>query len=285
MSSHIKGLLITALGVLLVTPDSLFVRLIDAEPLATAFWRGLTAGALIFVVVLTTQGPRAFGAVLSAGRPAWIYMALLGSTAPAFVMAVTHTSVANVVFIFATIPIFAALFSRVFLGEPIEKRIVATMIVVLIGLGVIAYGSGASEIASWKGDVWALYIAIAYAGALTAVRRVKDMSMIPAVPFAYFGAAAVLFFFSDPFTAWAANWPLLLGHGLFIGAATCFLTLGPRYISSAEVGLLILLESVLAPILVWAALGEDPGRLALIGGAIVVGALLASNLAALRAQR
>ena len=63
------------------------------------------------------------------------------------------------------------------------------------------------------------------------------------------------------------------------------LTLGPRYISSAEVGLLILLESVLAPILVWFWLGEDPGAMALIGGAVVVGALVISNLVALRASR
>ena len=82
MSNQVKGLLITALGVLLVTPDSLFVRLIDAEPMVTAFWRGLTAGAMIFVVVLATQGPRVFTPVLRAGWPAWIYMAMIGSTAP-----------------------------------------------------------------------------------------------------------------------------------------------------------------------------------------------------------
>ena len=67
--------------------------------------------------------------------------------------------------------------------------------------------------------------------------------------------------------------------------ATCFLTLGPRYISSPEVSLLILLESVLAPLLVWAIVGEDPGRWAMIGGAVVIGALLASNFVALRRRR
>ncbi len=285
MSPHAKGLILTALGVLLVTPDSLFVRLIEAEPLAIAAWRGLTAGVVILIFVLIFQGPRAIPAAFGAGWPSVIYAVLLGSTAPALVMAVTLTSVANVVFIFATIPIFAAVFSRVFLGEPIKRRIIWTMLVVLVGLAIIAYGSGTSEVASWRGDIFALYIAVAYAAALTAVRKVKDVSMIPVVPVAYIGAAIILGFFSDPLAAWEANWPYLLGHGAFIGAATCFLTLGPRYISSAEVGLLILLESVLAPILVWAVLGEDPGRLALVGGAVVVGALLASNLAALRMAR
>lgn len=67
--------------------------------------------------------------------------------------------------------------------------------------------------------------------------------------------------------------------------ATCLLTLGPRYISAAEVSLLILLESVLAPLLVWAAIGEDPGPWALVGGSVVIGALLLSNLWALWSHR
>jgi drug/metabolite transporter (DMT)-like permease len=63
------------------------------------------------------------------------------------------------------------------------------------------------------------------------------------------------------------------------------LVLGPRYLSSAEVALLILLESVLAPLLVWAVVGEDPGIWAIFGGAVVIGALLVSNLIALRRSR
>ena len=106
--------------------------------------------------------------------------------------------------------------------------------------------------------------------------------MIPAIPIAYISAALVISFFHAPLPAFAGQWPLFLGHGVFIAAATCLLTLGPRYISSAEVSLLILLESVLAPILVWAVIGENPGHWALIGGAVVVGALLVSNLIALR---
>ena len=282
MNTHLKGVLITALGVLIVTPDSLFVRLIDSDPLATGFWRALIAGLVVMVVILLFQGPRAFSVVVRSGRPGLIYMILIGSTAPAFALAVTHTSVANVVFILAATPIFAAIYSRIFLGEPIDRRMVLTLIAVVIGLGVITYGSNESEIASWGGDLWALYIAAAFAAALTAVRKVRDVSMVPAVPFAYIGAAAVLAFFISPFEAFDEKWPLYLAHGALIGAASCLLTLGPRYISSAEVSLLVLLESVLAPILVWWLLGEDPGSLAIIGGAMVIAALLISNYVALR---
>lgn len=282
MNDHVKGLLITTLGVLFVVPDSLFVRLIVAEPLTVAFWRGMTSGLLILIGLLAVQGLRGFGAVLRSGWPGLVYIFLIGSTAPGFVLAVTQTSVANVVFIFASMPVFSALFSLIFLGEPIRRRMVLTMAAVLAGLGIIAYGSDASEIASWKGDLWALYVTIAYSGALTAVRKLRDISMIPAIPIASIGAALVLWPFTAPVVAFPAQWELFIGHGAFIAVATCFLTLGPRYISSAEVSLLILLESVLAPILVWAVIGEDPGPWALIGGAVVIGALFVSNLVVLR---
>jgi drug/metabolite transporter (DMT)-like permease len=285
MNDHLKGLAITTLGVLLVVPDSLFVRLIAAEPMVTAFWRGLTSGTFVLIVLLAMQGLNGFRAVLGTGWPGLIYTVLIGTTAPAFVLAVTNTSVANVVFIFASMPVFAALFSRVFLGEPIQLRMVLTMIAVIGGLGVIAYGSTESQIASWRGDIWAVYVSAAFAAALTAVRRVRDVSMIPAIPFAYIGAALVLGMFVTPGPAFSAQWPLFLGHGAFIGAASCLLALGPRYISAAEVALLVLLESVLAPILVWAVVGENPGRWALVGGVIVVGALVVSNLVALRNRR
>lgn len=282
MNTHLKGLIITTLGVLFVVPDSLFVRLIDAEPLVTAFWRGITAGTMILIGILMLQGTTAIRASLSTGWPGVIYMVLMGSTAPGFVLAVTQTSVANVVFIFASMPVFAALFGWVFLGEGIGRRMVLTMLGVFVGLGILAYGSHENEIASWKGDLWALYVSAAYAGALTAVRRLKDISMIPAIPLSYIGAAIVLLPFVSPMIPVATQWHLLLLHGGFIAIATCFLTLGPRYISSAEVSLLILLESVLAPLLVWAVIGEDPGRWALVGGAVVIGVLLLSNMVLLR---
>ena len=285
MNMHAKGLLVTTLGVLCVVPDSLFVKLIVADPMVTAFWRGMTSGVMILIGLLMVQGTRGFHAVLTSGWPGWIYIILIGSTAPAFVLAVTHTSVANVVFIFASMPVFAAIFGRVFLGETIRPRMIWTMLVVMIGLAIIAYGSGDSEVASWKGDLIALYVSAAYAAALTAVRKLKSVSMIPAIPIGYIGAALLLWPFVEPMAPVAVQWPLLLGHGAFIAIATCLLTMGPRYISSAEVSLLILLESVLAPLLVWAVVGENPGRWAILGGAVVIGALMVSNLVALRRRR
>jgi drug/metabolite transporter (DMT)-like permease len=264
--------------VLLVVPDSLFVRLIDADPMVTAFWRGIIAGGFILFGLVLFQGLSGFKGILKSGNPGLIYTFLIGSTAPAFVLAVTNTSVANVVFIFATIPIFASIFSLVFLKEPIRRNMVVTIFFVLIGLGVIAYGSGYSEVASWEGDLWALYVSVAFAGALTAVRQVKGISMIPAIPIAYIGSAVLIGLFYLPLQEFKQDWYLFLGHGAFIAGATCLLTLGPRFLSSPEVSLLILLESVLAPILVWFFLGEYPGEWAIFGGTLVILTLIVSNI-------
>ena len=105
--------------------------------------------------------------------------------------------------------------------------------------------------------------------------------MVPAVGVAYLIAAVVLSAFISPWKIAVDQWYLFVIHALFISASACLLALGPRYITSAEVALLILLESVLAPLLVWVLLGENPGIYALIGGAIVTGALAISNVVAL----
>ena len=117
MSEQLKGFLITSLGVLLVVPDSLFVRLIDAQPMNIAFWRGATAGGFIFVAVIIFQGVSGFSKVFRSGLAGWLYIFLIGSTTPAFVLAISYTTVANAVFILATTPLFASVLGFVFLGE------------------------------------------------------------------------------------------------------------------------------------------------------------------------
>ena len=67
--------------------------------------------------------------------------------------------------------------------------------------------------------MWALYVSMAYAGALTAVRPLKEISMVPAIPFAYIASALVVWPFIEPMAAFPAQWMLFLGHGAFIGIA------------------------------------------------------------------
>lgn len=285
MTPYLKGILLTSLGVLCVVPDSLFVRLIEAEPLAIAFWRLLNSGLLIAAGLLLWQGVAPFRAVLRTGWVGLVYGICTGLSGVMFVLAVAHTSVANVVFIIASMPVFAMIFSRVFLGEPITRRMLVTILAVAMGLGIIAAGSGETQAASLKGDLLALAVSATFAAGLTAARQMRHVSMVAAIPLAYVGVALLLFPVAAPLAIGAGQVPLLALHAGFIALSSIFLALGPRYITSAEVSLLVLGESILAPLLVWAALGEDPGPWALAGGAVVLGALFASNLYVLLRRR
>lgn len=285
MTDQIKGLLITLFGVLFVVPDSLFVRLIDSDALTIAFLRVTLVGVLIGGVLLIRQGTAPFRAFVATGRYGLIYTIGLGGSGVLFVMAVSLTSVANVVFIIASLPVFAVLFSRVFLGEAISPRMFWTILAVIPGLAIIAYGSGETAGASLTGDLLALCVSALFAAALTAARKVRATSMVPGVAFGYVLAGLAILPWAAPLSLPAAHIPLVALHVGTIAVSAVLLALGPRYITSAEVGLLVLLESVLAPLLAWWFVNENPGPFALLGGSLVVGALFASNLWVLRRRR
>ena len=240
---------------------------------------------MIGIGVLLTQGVDPFRAVLRTGRYGVVYMVGTGASGVLFVLAVSLTSVANVVFILASLPVFATIFSRIFLAEPISKRMVITITVVMCGIAIIAYGSAQTDQASVTGDLLAVAVSALFAAGLTAARRAKAVSMVPGVAMAYLVVAAVIAPFANPMNVAPLQAPLILLHGTVIVCSSVFLALGPRYITSAEVGLLVLLESVLAPLLVWAVIGENPGQYALAGGAVVILALFVSNIIFLRRRR
>ena len=120
---------------------------------------------------------------------------------------------------------------------------------------------------------------------LTYARKSKAKSMIPVTPFALFMSGIVFLPWASPFIFEGLDAQYALFHNLLIAASTCLIVLGPRYIPSAEVALLILGESILAPILIWLVIGEYPGTWALIGGLIVLMTLFTSNLIALIYQK
>ncbi len=87
-----------------------------------------------------------------------------------------------------------------------------------------------------------------------------------------------MFWFVEPLETLATDGALYLLHGVLIAVSTCGLTLGPRYISATEVSLLILLESVFAPILAWLVLSEIPAQSTIIGGFFILSALVVYNI-------
>ncbi|MCP4309341.1 MAG: DMT family transporter [bacterium] len=206
-----------------------------------------------------------------------------------FITAVTFTTVANALVIISVAPLFAALFGLIFLREPVAGRTWLAIMAAIGGLAVIAYPSlHGIKIAGQGliGDIAALGTAIAMAAFFTILRRARGIDMVPALIVSGLMTALIVLPFSSPLTMTAIDygWLALLGIVITPIAFTLIST-GPRYLSAAEVGLLMPMETVLGPFWVWLILAEWPGPYALAGGGVVIVTLITHSFAALRAER
>ena len=281
MNNQTKGLLITGIGVLALIPDSLIIRLVDEATMTVAFWRAALSGIAITAFLIITRGPKS---MMHFSRPALLFAGCYAINTILYVIALSLTTVAATVFLLATAPVWALIISRIFLKEPLTIRMIVTVFFTLTGIGIIALGSSIS-FGAILGNLAALGVAISLATAFTIARASSDISMIPATALSYLVAAIAVTPFVVSYTLEPADWPkmLILG-GALLPLATCLMAIGPRYITSAEVGLFLVLESIFAPILVWYVLGENPGPTAIIGGIIVLLVLTVSNIIGLRAK-
>ena len=281
-NNQFKGIAITSIGVLAFVPDSLLLRLIDADILPTLMWRGLFSGFIIsfwsFIflrndLIIFIKSPKMTGI---------IYMLFHAIGNLLFITAIELTSVANSLFIMSTSPIFSVLISRFFLKEPFDPRILFTIFGALIGISVIAYGSSNNSATSLLGDLAALGMAICLGISLTAARTFQKISIVPATGISSLMTGIILFVFINSYSISLIDIYFLIILSIIVSFGTTLLSIGPKYITSAEVGLILLMEAILAPILVWFIIGENPGSLTLVGGFVVLVVLFVSNIIALK---
>ncbi len=166
----------------------------------------------------------------------------------------------------------AALLARVALGEPISRRTGAAMALALAGVAVMFGAPGEGSLA---GDGLSMLAAFSFALMVVITRWRHDVSMTPATCLSQVILVVAFLPFASPgeITGDAAGWLALLGVGQ-IGLGFMLLTVGARLIPAAQVGLITLLEVVLGPVWVWAALDERPSTLTLVGGAVVITAIV-----------
>jgi drug/metabolite transporter (DMT)-like permease len=247
------------------------------------FWRALfVAVGMCFVVNLfyPNRALRQYRTVFGAGL--WMVLSYAFGTI-SFVYAITHTSVANTLVILSSTPLFAALISRVLLKESISLRTVIAIALVAAGISVIAFGS-ASAGSGLVGDLAAVLGSFFLACGLTFVRRFPQVSSFAAISCSGVLTALLVLPLATPLAVSQADFGYLMGLYV-VSIGTALLYLGPRYIPSAEVGLLLLLESILGPVWVWLALGEVLGPYTLAGGALVLTTLVVNTVWALRYTR
>ena len=189
-----------------------------------------------------------------------------------FIAALNHASVARVLFILAVSPMLAALLARVTLGEPITRRTVFAMALALVGVTVMLGAPGEGSLA---GDGLAFLAALSFAVMVVITRWRHDVSMAPATCLSQVILVVAFLPFASPGEIGGDDvfWLAALGIGQ-IGLGFALLTVGARLIPAAQVGLITLLEVVLGPLWVWLALDERPSTLTLVGGAIVIVAIV-----------
>ncbi len=281
-SNQAKGLLITGLGVLVISPDGLLVRLISTDVLTITFWRGLfySIGMLMLLVLYYRKG--IVEAFFNIGIPGLWMAALYFLGNLSFIYSLTHTAVANTLFIISTTPFFAALIAWLFLRQKVDRRTWVAISAASAGILIICSGKNAMPDA-YLGNLAGLMAAFTLAASFTLVAHYRDRDLLPSFVLGGFLMALVLepFVLPSQTTDRDLLYLFLMGFVMLPIAAT-MMFLGPKYISAPEVGLLMLLESVFGPLWVWMMLKEHPGNLTLLGGAIVIATLAIHSVLAMK---
>ena len=276
-SDYRKGFWITLAGVLIFTPDVLLIRLVDVEFFTLVVYRCTIGGFLMLVGYSVYCGRYFVRHILMIGVWGLVVVVLEGVASWTFYLALERTPVANVLVIFASTPLIAALLTRIFLDDVIERP--TWLAIWFAGLGLVVVASGGVITGNWLGDLLALINAVTIAGVFTVVRHRRDLNMIPAAGLGLLLAALVAYPFAQFPVLGVHQWLILLiGASVVLPVALALLTLGPRYLPAPEVAMLTLLETIIGPVWVWLVIGEEPGIRTLLGGSVVVAALFCHAL-------
>lgn len=271
---HQKGLLITAIGGLILTVDIPLIPLADGGAWTILLLR---TGTTFIAAMIIWSVWRALSRNVPPLIPGWsglIVAICYGLTSITFVTAVFHTSTADLVFILAFNTVFAALLSWIFLKERPRAVTIVAMLVMILGVLVIVGGSvGTGKL---FGDFMALCSAFFIAVAITISRASgKDMGFTSLI-----GVLLPLGLAAFMVTGFHVNapWWIIFNGAVIMPISFFCLAAGPKYISGPEVAMFYLLETVLAPIWVWMIFAETPTRNSLIGGGILIVTLVAHSL-------
>jgi drug/metabolite transporter (DMT)-like permease len=267
-----RGQIYVALAAVAWSTAGVLQRQLTLDTSTQVFGRAAFAGAALLVYVAIVergQVMRGFRSVGGAGIAVALCVAIASGS---FIGALNHASVARVLFILAVAPVLAALLAWATLGEPISRRTALAMALALCGVAVML---GAPGEASLTGDGLAFLAALAFSVMIVITRWRHEVSMAPATCLSQAILVVAFLPFASPgeISGDDLAWLAALGIGQ-IGLGFALLTVGARLIPAAQVGLITLLEVVLGPLWVWLALDERPGTLTLVGGTIVIAAII-----------
>lgn len=252
----------------------------SAAPFEQVFWRSLFAFVFVFSV-LVFQKKHPWKAARAAGVPGLLSGLMWAVMFTAFLFALSMTSTANALVVMAVSPLLTAVFAWLFLKDPLPTRTWIAAGAALLG---IAWMFSAQLSAHYAGMAVAFIIPVAAAINVVVLRASHThLDLVPAVMLGGALSCLIALPFALPFSSSGRDLVLLAFLGLFqLGLPCMLLVLSSRVLTAPEMALLGLLEVVLGPLWAWLGAGEEPGPATLVGGTIVVAALVMNELAAVR---
>jgi drug/metabolite transporter (DMT)-like permease len=271
-TSRRRGQVYVVLAALAWSTAGVLQRELSVNTATQMAGRAVFAALALLVFVSFTERGHVVSAFTSMRTAALAVAALTAVASGTFIVALNHTTVANVLFMQAASPIVAALIAWVGLRESVSRRTVVAMAVALVGVGLMVGGPGGAQ---GLGLVLPVVMMVAFALAVVITRHRRDISMAPAICLSQVFILVVAGPFAEPGTVEPRDllFMVLLGVGQ-MGLGLAFLTLGARLLPAAEVALITLLEIVLAPLWVWLTISETPATATLVGGVVLIAAVV-----------
>ena len=264
-----RGILQLVASGFFLSTSGIALRIIEqADGWQILFYRSLALSVTILLILVFQKGSRVFDEFRGLEWNDCLLAVFLGTGFVAYVFALLYNTVANALFIFSCAPFVAGFLGWILLGERVATRTWFAIGAAMAGLTVMV----GSELAvsRYLGTLIALWIPIAYAASIIAVRSSKRENMLAALCLAGLVSGGLSAIFVTDYALTLQDLIISLYLGVFqAGVGFTLVVLGTRYIPAAQVGLLAMVEPVLAPIWVWMGVGEVPGLATIVGGAII----------------
>jgi drug/metabolite transporter (DMT)-like permease len=255
-----------------------FTRLLSHDSWTILFWRGVFASGLISVFLAVTEGRAGLRNLIAMERGGWLVASLSAMAMLAFIPALQMTSVANVAVLVATQPFIAAGLAWLWFREAARWRTLLASLVAFIGVVIAVSQSMAG--ADLRGIALAFLMVFSFSLMTVAVRRYQQKSMVAAAAMSNLLGSLISLLFAQGITTVTAHdiGILAMFGGLQVAMGLTLFVLGSRFRPSAEASLIATLETPLMVFWVWVAFAEVPAPRALVGGALVIGAVVADIL-------
>jgi drug/metabolite transporter (DMT)-like permease len=265
-------------------------QLDSASGVEATFWRSFFNAVALVVLLVRLRGAMALKRTLASRDPTlWLSGLCWAVMFTAFMVAITMTTVANVLVTMALAPLVTALFARVALGQRLPGRTWGAILAAGIGIGwMYAHELAAMSPRHLAGTAIALAVPLAAALNWTAIQRSRSGStdLLAAVLIGAALSALITLVAALPLRASLHDLALLAVLGVFQLAVPCLIAVAAaRVLAAPEVALLSLLEIVFGVLWTWLAAAESPSGHVLAGGALVLGALVANESVGLRQRR